>query len=195
MNIVFSVGRNRHSNAWLSDILRASSQLFTRKWNQWLPVNPCNRQLLTSLSGVKASSARRTSPCCCFMCWRGISRVTVACLITVQKFATPCIACWSDLDRNARSIARICPSGAYKEMGSGSYKTPSIAQHPATLCATSSPAGGCLLLPDVEQCSAFCSSQNPSPCKRQKGISGRYCARCGPNRSSRLCNGSRTSVP
>lgn len=57
------------------------------------------------------------------------------------------------------------------------------------------PGRGCLLLPDVEQCSAFCSSQNPSPCKRQKGISGRYCARCGPNRSSRLCNGSRTSVP
>lgn len=37
----------------------------------------------------------------------------------------------SDLDRNARSIARICPSGAYREMGSGSYKTPNIAQHPA----------------------------------------------------------------
>ena len=41
-----------------------------------------------------------------------------------------CIACWSDLDHSARSTARICPSGAYREMGSGSYKTPSIVQRP-----------------------------------------------------------------
>ena len=52
------------------------------------------------------------------------------------------------------------------------------------LCSISSPAGGCRLLPNVEQRSAFCNCQNPSPCKRQKGMSGRYWVRCGPNRSS-----------
>ena len=43
---------------------------------------------------------------------------------------------------------------------------------PATLCVTSSPAGGCLLLPDVEQCSAFCSSQNPSPVSARRAYPG-----------------------
>jgi hypothetical protein len=31
---------------------------------------------------------------------------------------------------------------------------------------------GCLLLPDVEQCSAFCSSQNPSPVSARKAYPG-----------------------
>ncbi len=41
--------------------------------------------------------------------------------------------------QRARSTARICLSGAYREMGSGSYKTPSIVQHPV---AANSPLPG-----------------------------------------------------
>ncbi len=60
----------------------------------------------------------------------------------------------------------------------------------ATWYSFSSFTGGCRLLPAVEQRSALCNCQNPSPCNRQNGISGRYCERCGPKRSSKLCRGS-----